>query len=356
VTPESADKVAAVRGLLGNGVDTVVLRTPASVAWLSGGGRTHIEATPPEGVAAVVVRADEVVVVTAVNEADRLRAEELGGLDARWQVLGWEDDLAAALPAGPTVGADLPVAGVRDLAGPLADLRAGLSEAEVARYREVGRAAAEAMTDACATLGPRDPEWQAAAALGGALLERGMDPVVLLVAGGQRLPAHRHPLPTAGPLGPLVMLVACARRGGLIANLTRFVSFGPLSAQHRERYGRLLAVESAYLAATTPGATVGEVFSTGASAYAANGFDADEWRLHHQGGPTGYATREYLADGDSPAIVAERQAFAWNPSVPELKVEDTVLATAGGVRVLTVDPRWPSVRVDGRDRPLVLER
>jgi hypothetical protein len=31
--------------------------------------------------------------------------------------------------------------------------------------------------------------------MAGALLERGIDPIVLLVAGGDRLPVHRHPLP-----------------------------------------------------------------------------------------------------------------------------------------------------------------
>ena len=59
-----------------------------------------------------------------------------------------------------------------------------------------------------------------------ALVERGADAVVLLVAGQGRLPHHRHPLPTVEPLGRLAMVVVCARRQGLIASLTRFVSFG----------------------------------------------------------------------------------------------------------------------------------
>jgi hypothetical protein len=50
---------------------------------------------------------------------------------------------------------------------------------------------------------------------------------------------------------------------------------------------------------------------------------ADEWRRHHQGGPTGYEPRDYLATAGSTAFVEERQAFAWNPSVPQLKCEDT---------------------------------
>ncbi|MGR0321235.1 hypothetical protein [Agromyces sp. ZXT2-3] len=56
------------------------------------------------------------------------------------------------------------------------------------------------------------------------------------------------------------------------------------------------------------------------------------------------------------AVVQPGQAFAWNPTAPGAKVEDTVLVGPGGVEVLTVDPRWPAVRVAGRDRPGELAR
>ncbi len=48
---------------------------------------------------------------------------------------------------------------------------------------------------------------------------------------------------------------------------------------------------------------------------------------------------------------SEHHAFAWNPSAPGVKVEDTVLTTSAGIEVLTVDPRWPTVRVGALDRP-----
>ena len=52
--------------------------------------------------------------------------------------------------------------------------------------------------------------------------------------------------------------------------------------------------------------------------------------------------------------MVERQAFAWNPSGGGFKVEDTVLATAAGVEVLSPDPEWPAVAAGGRQRPDVL--
>ena len=338
MSPEKHARV--VRLLDERGWEGLVLTTPGNVAWASDGGRGHI--TPETSVVALVVRRDGVEVVTAVNEADRLRAEELWPMaDSAWTVLPWSTPLGSVLPAGPGYGTDADAE----------PLRRSLLPDEVGRYRGVAQAAAEAMTDACLALTPRTTEYAAAAELGGRLLARGLDPLVLLVAGRSRVGRHRHPLPTTGWVGDLVMLVACARGAGLVANLTRFVSFG-----HAVRdLDRLLAVEAAFLDATVPGARVGDVYASGAAAYGAHGFPGDEAARHHQGGPTGYETRDYLATPESDALVEESQAFAWNPSVPFLKVEDTVLATGAGPEILTVDARWPAVEVQGRRRPVVLE-
>jgi antitoxin VapB len=177
---------------------------------------------------------------------------------------------------------------------------------------------------------------------------------VLLVAGEQRLPRHRHPLPTAAPLGARAMLVVCGRRHGLICAVTRMRAFTPLAPAERTTYAGLLGVEAAYLDATRPGARIGDIVAAGAAAYAAHGFSADEWHAHHQGGPNGYTTRDYLASPATDHVATAQQAFAWNPSGGGFKVEDTVLATATGVEILSPDPDWPCVTIAGRQRPDVL--
>ena len=141
---------------------------------------------------------------------------------------------------------------------------------------------------------------------------------MLLVAGAERLPRHRHPLPTDAPLGDRAMLVVGARRHGLVCSVTRMRAFAPLDAAARARYRALLDVEAAGLAAT------------------------------------GYATRDVLATPATREPVRSGQAFAWNPSGGGFKVEDTVLATEDGVEILSPDPEWPAVDVAGRDRPDVL--
>jgi antitoxin VapB len=58
--------------------------------------------------------------------------------------------------------------------------------------------------------------------------------------------------------------------------------------------------------------------------------------------------------------VSEGQAYAWNPSITGVKIEDTILVGLTANEVLTEMPDWPAIEaeVDGRRyrRPAILER
>lgn len=338
--PSAADRrlkqqrLAAVRG---DG-PALLLTSHEAIAWYLDGVRTHVSLAGPP-VLAVRAAADGDTLYVAANEADRLSAEELLPDDAaRIVPVPWQTPPAvAAAAAGPHVVES-------DVAAALRAARARLLPAEADRYRALGRETAEALTDVAGLLTPASTERDTAAALAGALVARGIDPLVVLVAGAGRL-GHRHPLPTTEPLGERAMLVVCGRRHGLIANATRWV--GDAGADDT----RILEVEAAYFAATRPGARLDEAFAAGCAAYAAAGFDAAEWQSHHQGGPTGYAGRDPRATAETTDAVVSHHAFAWNPSAPGAKVEDTVLVTDDGVEVLTHDPRWPTVAHAGLLRP-----
>ncbi|QAY61681.1 M24 family metallopeptidase [Microbacterium protaetiae] len=315
-----------------------MLTSHEAVSWYLDGVRTHVSlAGPPVLAVRVDDRGDTLYV--AVNEAERLIAEELLPDDADSIVrVPWQ------IPPAVAAGEAGPAASESELAGALRAARAALLPAETDRYRALCRETAEAMTDAAASLGPHSTERDAAAALAAGLVARGIDPLVVLVAGAQRL-GFRHPLPTDAPLGERAMLVVCGRRHGLIANATRWVGAAGDDDE------KILALEAAFFAATRPGARLDDVFAAGCAAYGAAGFDVDQWQRHHQGGPTGYAGRDPRATGDNGDLVHENQAFAWNPSAPGVKVEDTVLVTSTGIEVLTVDSRWPVVEVAGLSRP-----
>ncbi|WP_413355357.1 M24 family metallopeptidase [Microbacterium sp. 1P06AB] len=314
-----------------------MLSSHEALAWYLEGARTHVSLAGPP-VVAVRVDDDGDTVFVSANEADRFIAEELLPEDAGRVVrVPWHQSVLEAAGAGL-------VEAEAEVAPALRAARASLLPAEADRYRALGRETAEVLTAVARGLGTSTSERTAAAALAEGLVSRGIDPLVILVAGEERLP-HRHPLPTEGPLGRRAMLVMCGRRHGLIANATRWVGEAGVDDQ------RILEVEAAFFAATRPGARLDDVFAAGTAGYAASGFDADEWTKHHQGGPTGYAGRDPRATTLTTDAVASPHAFAWNPSAPGAKVEDTVLVTDAGVEVLTVDPAWPTVEFAGVKRP-----
>lgn len=82
------------------------------------------------------------------------------------------------------------------------------------------------------------------------------------------------------------------------------------------------------------------VFDAIRDAYAAVGHP-EEWERHHQGGPIGYETREWIATPESTESVPLPMTYAWNPTVQGSKSEDTVLVSADGTTVLSQTGDWP---------------
>jgi len=332
---EKQDRVARVRRESGGAA--LVLTSHEAVSWYLEGVRTHVSLAGPPVLA---VRAEESgdVLYVADNEAERMIAEELLPQDAERivRVPWW---IPPAVAAG-----EVEAVPESQVAPRLRAARARMLPAERARYRSLGQETAEALTDVLSRVGPDQTERAVAAVASAELIARGIDPLVVLVSGVQR-GAFRHPLPTAGLLGDRAMIVVCGRRDGLIANATRWIG----ASVDEEP---ILGVERAFLDASVPGARLDAAFTAGTAAYARFGFDPDEWQRHHQGGPTGYAGRDPRATASTTDLLVEDQAFAWNPTAPGVKVEDTMLRTEKGWEVLTVDERWPSVEYEGLRRPV----
>jgi antitoxin VapB len=347
-----------------HGVDTVVLREPANLTWLLG-ARVNVPQTLDTACLDVIVHvpasgAVGLTVVTNAIEAPRLRDIELAGLDdaceTRWEVVPWWEGRDGKLPTGSRVAGDRPPSGAVPVGADLAAARRQLTGLQRSRLADVCRDAAAAATAAAQGLTPSTTGYAAAGAFARELLDRELDPIVLLVGGADRLEAHRHPLPVGEPVGDLALLVACGRRHGLVASVSRIVSFASLDAQQEDAYRRLLSVEQAFLDESRVGARLGDVVGAGAAAYGRNGFDPDEWHRHHQGGLSGFVPREFPAHTTSDVVLGDGAVVAWNPSGAGWKVEDTTLVLDDGPRTLVHDDVWPTVQVGGRRRPGVLVR
>jgi Xaa-Pro dipeptidase len=330
-------KLEQIRALLDEaGLGAIALRRPENFAWYSGGADNRVDHASPTGVADIVVTLTGEHVLTDNIEAPRMREEQTPG----WDVVEYEwyagpGDVVRNLAGGAAVGSDAPdPSGAEvDVADRIAPLRYRLDDDAVARYRAVAADAVAAVDAACATFTPNVTETAAAAAVLGACRAAGLFAPALMVAGAARLPRYRHPIPAAAPLGARAMVVVCAERRGLYANLTRFVHFEPPDAELAAKLEACQGILAQLRAATRPGRTLGDVFEDCQRFYADAGHP-DGWRYHHQGGLTGYRSREVIAAPGVDVEIAAGQAFAWNPSLPGAKAEETFLLAAAGPEVL----------------------
>jgi Xaa-Pro aminopeptidase len=317
------------------GLGTVLLRRPADFAWYTGGADSRVDHAAPAGVADIVLTAEHELVLTSSIEAPRMRAEQTPDLEV--VEYPWYEGAGAAvreLTGDGPLGADVRLDGAADVSEDVARLRRTLDPDAVERLREVGRDASAAMAEAAAAVAPGVSEFEAAANLAAACRQRGLAASVLLAAADERIALHRHPIPGGAGIERRAMLVASAERGGLYANLTRIVE---LEEPDPELARRTSACEEILRRmreeATRPGRTLADAFADCCRFYSEAGFP-DEWKLHHQGGLTGYGSREIIATPRTEHVIGAGQAFAWNPSVTGSKAEETFVLTECGTEVV----------------------
>jgi len=334
-----------VAWLRDEGLDGILLRRHENIAWLTGGAVQLRVLTPGEtGVGSLLITDQGArYYLTTNNEAPRLHDEEFAALDFEPVTFPWYADDTAGKALQLTRGklaSDTPFPG--SFPAHMYPMRAALQETEIARFRWLGAHTAQATTEVLKQLKPGMTEYEMEAQVAQALLRRGIQPSVYLMAADERIVQYKHAVARGKRLEQYAMLNLCARKWGLTVSITRFAHFGPLPTELAERFHASAQVNAALLDATRAGATSADLFRVAADAYAREGFPGDE-QLHHQGGPTGYGEREWVATPDGKATVVNNQAFAWNPSIRGGKVEDTVLLKDGKIELLTPTPELPAL-------------
>ena len=351
--------------LTDRGLEAAFLKRQDRFAWASCGSANYVNTATEAGTAVLYVPIDgDPAVITTNIEATRISAEEPIAEIAEIRRYPWHDSAGAArlareLAAGHKAVADFPLEFAHELEPDFDELRYSLLAEEVDRLETLAADCGAVIEKTAMNVEPGTTELNVAGDLSRECWSLGIVPIVVLVAADARLSSHRHPLPTTNPAKRVVMIVLCGRRAGLIVSVTRIVHFGAPSDDLVKRHRACMEVDAAAIAATRPGATMGEVFAKIQKAYARSGYP-NEWELHHQGGPCGYATRDFVAARGDGRKIVPNQAFAWNPSITGTKTEDTILATTGGARILSASANWPLVEIEslGRNipRPAILTR
>jgi Xaa-Pro aminopeptidase len=359
---ELETKLERIKELLAkHDLDALLIRKVPNFAWATCGGSSYVDMSSPDGIAWLLFTPSERHLITNNIEAPRLEQEEgLMTQDWEFHVTEWHEsmDTITNLVGDLRLGTDSPYPGAKDLSGEFPRMRMNLLPEEQDRFRPLGCSCAKAMNQTIHRIRKGMTEFEIAAILGAEAQQQAVLPIVNLIATDERIFSFRHPLPTAKKMDRYAMLVLCGRRNGLVCSLTRLMHFGRLPDDLRLKAEAVAAIDAAFITATRPGQVLSEVFKAGLAAYTEEGF-SDEWRLHHQGGPVGYLTREFIVTTETCDVVAVGQAYAWNPSITGVKSEDTILVGENDFENLTEIEGWPIIpsRVGDKTtpRPAILE-
>ncbi|GGD77891.1 M24 family metallopeptidase [Paenibacillus nasutitermitis] len=353
-TLEVAHKLEKLRSFMAEQhYDVIRIQTPNLFAWLTGGGRNHIDITSDWTGAALFITQSKVVCVMAENEKARVWDEELASrLECEIRTYpwwGWADNEVQDLYEGAAVAGDMAFPHVTPISEELRSLFYPLVPDEVERYRQLARDVSDAFYELMSHIRQGMTEFEIDGLLSGLLRRQGINPNVLMVAADDRAPKYMHPLATDNKLEAFAVISVCASRGGLVVSMTRSVHIGEPDGELLKKHRDASYIAAQLEAHTVDGADLGELFQFCLKTYEELGL-GDAWKKHTIGGKTGYRTREFSVGPYTEGKVEKGTVWGWNPTVNGTKSEDTVWVGDDGAIPLHEDKRWPqlSFEINGK--------
>lgn len=341
------DKLQRLRqALTEQQLEGLLLTRRDNIAWLTEGASFYVVDRAETGVASLLIAAESVTLIAPENELPRILAEEPLPFGVTTLSYPWYRSLTAVLAdlSPGRLGSDMPVANARDVQAELVQLRSGLNPAERERFAQLGKEVALAVETVARRVRPGMTEQAVEADIYAACLPLAIRPVCTLIAADRRISQFKHPVPGPAQLQRQMLITLGAEREGLNVSITRMVHVGEPSATSRQHLTTLAEIHADILAASEPGRRWQDIFRAIQASYARHGFP-DAWQSHHQGGPAGYGCRDFIVTDETPGNLSENQALAWNPTLPGVKSEETVLLTATGPQRLTDSGAWPTITV-----------
>ena len=340
--------------LAGDGIDAAVITAATNVAWLTGFGGSN---------GTVVVTVDGAVLVTDSRYADQAPEQlEAAGCDAEVVIAGDPVPVGAErFGAASVVGLEATIAWgeqkrwaaattaeLTPMAEVVEELRAVKDPAELARIEAAAVIADEALEEIRPRLRAGVSEIEIQRGIDDAIRARGATGPAYdtIVASGPNS-ALPHARPTGRELAPgdLVIIDAGAVVEGYRSDMTRTFVVGEPSAETADMIELVARAQAAGVAAVRPGAAAGAVDDACRSVIDEAGFGAAF--IHGTGHGVGLDIHELpRVRSGATAILRPGHVLTVEPGVyvsgvGGVRVEDSVVVTAGGCRALTRHPKDP---------------
>ena len=229
-------------------------------------------------------------------------------------------------------------------------LRLTKTPAEIAALEEAIRISETALAEVLETVRPGQTEREVERRLIAALFAHGAEGLAfgpIVAAGANSALPHAHAGDYAIRPGDALLFDFGAVWGGLNADVTRTVFVGHASDEDAAIYATVLAANEAALAATRPGATAHDVDDAATGVLEASPFA--EFILTKTGHGLGREVHEapYIMRGNAqpltPGMVYTDEPGLYLPGRLGVRIEDDVLVTEAGHRVLTAFPKTLTV-------------
>lgn len=327
--------------------DGIILNRRDNYAWLSEGAKNHVMSNTEKGVAYYVISQDDIKLVADSSDCPRMSAEQ-NPFKAEAVTVPWyesAEEYIRKMIQGESYVSDTGIAGTENVQEELVELRMKLAEMEVKHYRELGLLCARIVEGVCKEAAPGDTEEETACKVKCRCLQAGVSPDCVLVGADERIHRYRHPMPTEKKIEKSLMVVLGGEKYGLNVSITRMVYFVPVPEEIRSRYEKTRYIFACMQMMMEDGKTYGEYFSELQALYREAGY-AEEWKMHHQGGPTGYGCREYIACPEMSRLIRTGQSYAWNPTIQGTKCEETTYLGKDGVETFTRTKEWPCTVIE----------
>lgn len=325
-----------------NDYDGIILGRRDNYTWISDGAKNHVTSNTETGVAYYVIEPDHIWLFADSSDLPRMSKEQ-NPLGAEPVLVPWYMSMEERLKEtaqGKKYVSDTGIAGTANVQEELVDLRMQLSEEEVDRYREVGAACAQIVEKICKEARPGQTEEEIADRVKCSCIEQGISPDCVLVGADERMLDFRHPMPTNKEIKKSLMVVLGGEKYGLYISMTRIVYFDEIPEEIYERYQKTQYVFACMQQMMHEGMEYSEYFANVQKLYDDAGYEG-EWKMHHQGGPTGYGCREFVVIPGLDKKIHTGQAYAWNPTIQGTKCEETTYLTDEKVEIFTRTKDWP---------------
>jgi Xaa-Pro dipeptidase len=341
--------------------DGLLLLDPDNFSWLTSGAMPRGQLNPEEA-PAVYCNGEQRWLLASNVDSQRFFDEELDGLGFQLKEWPWHwgrEQLLTDLCQNRRLISDRPFGDVKVVAERLRRLRRQLTVYEQACLRALGHILSHALEATCRTLEQNQSEREVAGQISHRLMHRGVLPLHVGVAAGDRSKRYRNFGFTSIPVTNYAQMTATARKYGLTATASRSVCFGELPAEVRQDHNAVCRVSASYLASTWPEAVPREVLAAARRIYGVSGYE-HEWTLSEQGHVTGRTVVELPITTKTEDIFLPGWAVTWHASAGSASSCDTFLVTDKGPKVLTPTETWPlkRIRIQGAEfvRPDVLLR